>query len=217
MPPMTSLDHLIVGVPSLERGVAWLERGTGVRAAVGGRHPQWGTHNALASLGGGAYLELIARDPAAAAPARLPFGLAAVEEDPRLIGWAVRTADVDTAVAAARALGHDPGDPVTMHRRTADGELVSWRLTSNASEGGPVPFLIDWGATRHPSEGAPAGLRLVHVVATHPDPGALRARLAALGVGVEVVAAEAAGLNAEIEGPSGLLVLGGPPGPSGGR
>ncbi|HVR48900.1 MAG TPA: VOC family protein, partial [Pseudorhodoferax sp.] len=97
------IDHLAIAAPSLQAGSDALFAQLGLRPQAGGRHDRMGTHNLLLRLGGALYLEVIAVDPAAPAPARPRwFGLDALAPDaaPRLACWVARTDDIVGAAAA---------------------------------------------------------------------------------------------------------------------
>jgi hypothetical protein len=199
-----AIDHLVYAAPRLELGIEAIEAALGVRPVPGGRHPSFGTHNAVAALGPAVYLEVIAPDPDLPAPsAGVGFGAGAVER-PRLVTWALRTSEIERLAAAAR-LG-----PVSEGRRErADGTCLTWRLTDPYEErlGGVVPFLIDWGDTRHPARSAPGGAELLALRLEHPAPRAVRRWLERLGVEMEVTEAERPGLAAVVRARGRELVL----------
>jgi hypothetical protein len=203
------LDHLVHATPDLDATVAELAR-RGLVLGPGGAHDGLGTRNALADLGGGAYLEVIGPDPEQPEPgAPRPFGIDGLAA-PRLVAWAVRVADLDAAVAAARAAGHDPGPARDMARLRGDGVRLAWRLTPPpAVVPEVVPFLIAWGAAEHPSRTAARGARLGSFTLQHPDPAGVRERLAALGVATDlpVERAPAPALRAVIDTPTGPVEL----------
>ena len=205
----SALDHLVYATPDLPATVEDLARRTGVQPGVGGRHPGFGTANALLRLQGGAYLEVIGPDPGQPEPDRpRPFGIDELAA-PLLAGWAVRPDDFEACLAASRAAGHDPGEVAEMSRARPDGVVLRWRL-SLRPEGlvsGVVPFLIDWRGSPHPADTAPAGLALRDLVLEHPEPGALVAVLLSLGVDVSVRSGAAPALRATVIGPGGSVVL----------
>jgi hypothetical protein len=128
---------------------------------------------------------------------------------PRIVTWAIRTADIDGSVAAAKALGYDPGQPTSMSRQTDAGAVLQWRLTPPQIDlnDGLVPFLIDWGSTPHPTSRDPPQTRLTSWAAIHPAPEIVQRRLAALGCQLHIAAGDRPALTAMIEGHRGLVTL----------
>jgi Glyoxalase-like domain len=207
------LDHLVLATPDLTGTVAEVTRRTGVAPVRGGSHPGRGTRTYLLGLGTGAYLEIIGADPAQPKPAEArPYRLDDLPE-PRLSAWAFRVADIDAAVAAARAAGYDPGDPVERSRVRDDGVVVSARITISDRTDGPglAPFLIQWADCPHPSGGLPAVL-VSDLAAQCAAPEPVRRELAALGVALPLRSGTPAGLSAWLRGPAGRMPIGAPSG-----
>jgi hypothetical protein len=210
-PGAALMDHFLLGVGDLDRGVAWVEERTGVRAALGGSHPGAGTRNALLSLGGRHYLEIIAPDPAQTSYSfRMDLRKLA---EPRLVGWAASTDDIDAAVARAKRAGLQVLGPRDGARARPDGRMLKWRtlgivheLTRNDVE--PIPFFIQWSAgSPHPSGDAPAGCTLSSFEIRHPTPDAVRDLLGKLGIESEVTASNDARLVVSLGTPKGSVVL----------
>jgi hypothetical protein len=193
------IDHLVYAVPDLA-----LADDLGLGLSPGGPHIGLGTRNFLASLGGGAYLEVIGPDPDQPTPeGPRPFGIDDLSA-PKLVAWAVRVENINEVVDRAKAQGYDPGPVMSMSRRRPDGVLLEWLLTPPA--GGVLPFLIDWGSTPHPANSLPAGLELRSFTASHPDPDSVRKGLEALREELELTQGEP-GLHAVLRTPNGDVVL----------
>jgi len=207
LPP--NVDHIIYTTPRLEAGMDEMERVLGVRPVAGGRHPAYGTRNAVLSLGPSTYLEVMAPDPELPRPPRgRLLGLDA-PATPRLATWVMRTEAIEETIERASSLGLELGELQPGHREKPDGTLVSWRLTdpyANAFDG-CLPFLISWGKTAHPAGAAPSGGTLVGLRAEHPRPVELREALAALGVEMDVRPGTAPRLIATIRTPRGDVLL----------
>ena len=141
---------------------------TGVQPAVGGKHPKLGTHNALVSIGNGAYFELLCRDPEqpldgpeAAADQKLWMGMESLQGmESTMLTWATdRGARSRRRSSARRGLR-----PWRRHRLCAQearfehATLEARIPTLHPEQMGPgrgiVPFLIDWNGNSTSGSGA---------------------------------------------------------------
>jgi hypothetical protein len=208
----TALDHLLLGAADLDAAVAWFEKTTGVRPVIGGSHPGMGTRNALVSLGGRQYLEIIAPDPAQSAY-NFHIDVRALPQ-PRLVSWAAATPALDAVVLAARSAALQVFGPADGSRVRPDGKTLRWRSAGVLADlrmgtVDPVPFFIEWAeGSPHPAADSPGGCRLTAFDVSHPDPERLQGVLAALGIEANVTRAPVAALGAVITTPNGEIRLG---------
>ena len=204
-------DHLLLGVPDLDRGIAWVEQTTGVKAAIGGSHPGRGTRNALLSLGGRQYLEIIAPDPGQTTYA-FQIDLHKLRA-PQLVNWAAASTGLDALATRASAAGQRLAGPRDGSRVTPSGATLKWRSLGvihdlAAADVDPIPFFIEWAAgTPHPSESAPKGCALESLSIEHPKPEAILAVLKAFDIDASVKTAAAPRLRAGLRTPKGTVVL----------
>ena len=207
---MRVIDHLVYAVPNLADGVAEVAQRLGVTPTVGGRHPSFGTHNALVALAGGGYLEILAPDPTNHTAPRPRWMGVDVLSAPRLTRWAVGSSDLTADAARLAAYEPELGRVVDGARQRPDGAWLRWRLTvpRPLPEVEVVPFCIDWsGSAALPTDGLPAPqLRLTALRLTHPDPAAVRPVVEALGLAVTVTTGPAR-IAATLVGPVGTLTL----------
>lgn len=204
----TLLDHILLGCSDLDRGIAFVEERTGVRAAFGGVHPGRGTRNALLSLGERRYLEIIAPDPE---QSEVPdaYGLLRLDE-PRLVTWAAHPGDIQALAARLAKAGIAAERPTPGSRKRLDGRLLQWKtLNLQETEGGLLPFFIEWSAgSTHPSEDSPKGCQLAQFFAGAPNPEAVRAMVEHLGIDLVVRKSKKPELNAVIVGKKGEFQIG---------
>jgi catechol 2,3-dioxygenase-like lactoylglutathione lyase family enzyme len=201
------LDHILLGVNDLDRGVTFVESRLGVRPAFGGVHPGRGTRNALLSLGPLHYLEVIAPDPNQP-DAEDTRGLKKLAE-PRIVGWAAHPGNLDSFAARIHRQGIAASGPEPGSRQRPDGRTLNWKtLTLADDRGGLLPFFIEWGAgTPHPSSDAPAGARLSRFELASPKAEELKHLCAILDLDVSVAEGPAPQIRAEISGTRGATLL----------
>jgi Glyoxalase-like domain len=183
---LSQVDHVILGIDDLQKGIEELERRTGARAAFGGAHPGRGTQNALLSLGGNHYLEILAPNPEEKGnpEAEELHGLTALTP----VGWAVHTRDMAALQQTLRSHGVQTGEIRPGARNRPDGTRLAWKTLDYTSPSSPLlPFFIEWDpASAHPSTTSPQGCRLTGLILEDPKPATVRDALLAADVGVEV-------------------------------
>ena len=192
------IDHIILGVPNLDEGMRAFETRTGVKPLRGGRHPLRGTENALVSLGGGVYLEIIAPQPEAKAN-EMVTALRALKR-PTLVGWAVHVPEEKDAAAKLASAGFKVSAPMPGSRVTPEGKTLEWvTFVVEKPRGDAVPFFIRWGAaTAHPSLTSPGGCTMTSFAIADPAGDELSKLLGALGVKAGVKRAKAPRMRLEL-------------------
>lgn len=203
-----AVDHLLLGAADRELAVAWVEQRTGVKAVIGGSHPGVGTCNALLSLSGRQYLEIIAPDPTQTRLAPQYEHLTTLKV-PRLITWAAAMLDAQATAKRFRTAGFEVSGPSPGSRQRPDGKLMRWVTLGIESELGPLmPFFIEWdAAVTHPAADSPPGCRLREIALAHPEPDRIRKALLRLGIAATVTRGADPSLTALLDTPRGRLEL----------
>lgn len=205
--PAVGIDHVILGVDDLERGITEFATRTGVKPIKGGVHPGRGTQNALVSLGNGRYVEIMA-----------PSHEAGTTGGPRTAystltptGWALHTDNVGAVVATLRGAAFKVSNVEPGARIRPDGVKLAWQ-TADVNGAGleDAPFFIQWGVdTPHPSSDAPGGCTLESVRMTQLDPAPLARFFRAVKVDVAVSKGSAPKMTVALACPAGKVTFGG--------
>ena len=162
------IDHVILGINDLEKGMKTFNDQSGVMPKFGGFLPAFGTHNALISLGNNSYLEIIAPQPNLD-PVDSAFG--GLEKYAALtpIGWALQVEDLQEVVNQLNnnKITHSGIKPGA--RKTSNRGWLRWHTVflKNAQKLSINPFFIKWETdSAHPSLTEPAGCSLNSVEVT---------------------------------------------------
>jgi catechol 2,3-dioxygenase-like lactoylglutathione lyase family enzyme len=206
----TTLDHIVIACADLEQGTAWLRDRLGVDPQPGGKHAAMGTHNKLLRLGSRDYLELLAIDADAEAPAHtrwMGMDERGIREraarEPFLLTWVASTDDLDEAVARVPELGEI---------REASRGALRWRIALPDGGGlayeGVMPTLLQWDGA-HPCDLLEdRGCELVALGLRHPSASEIAMTLQVLEYGGwDAVETGPSRIEATLRTPSGTVVL----------
>jgi hypothetical protein len=199
------IDHVILGIDDLDRGVKAFEAATGVKPVYGGKHPG-GTHNALVSLGEGMYLEILAIQQGVT----VQGNFAGLKEMKTLtpIGWAVSAKDTAQLRNRLSAAGIAVSEPVDGSRTTPTGSKLSWQSFLLDESSPEVPFFIVWSQqTAHPSTTSPSGCKLQQWSVASPRVKDLEQLRQALDLRVDVAEAKATSMRLSLTCPKGAVTF----------
>jgi hypothetical protein len=175
------LDHVLIAVDDLEAAAKEVAERYGLASVEGGRHQGFGTANRIVPLGA-TYLELVAVvDDAEAAPSVFGSWVGGGER-PRLLGWCLRTDDLD-AVAARLSLTIADGS-----RARPDGALLRWRMAGleRSADEPSLPFFIEWEVGTPYPGGALAQSATIDEVRLQGDPDRIEEWLGGADVPISV-------------------------------
>jgi hypothetical protein len=211
MPAVNAVDHLLLAIDDLDRGIDWVEKNLGIKASVGGSHPGVGTRNALLSLGDKHYLEIISIDPEQKTYG-FPVDVRTIQE-PQLVMWAASTSDIQRVVQNATDAGIKMMGPFEGSRNRPDGKTLKWKsafaqLEFRVNNIDPIPFFIQWDVDSiHPSTDSAKGCHLKAFEMEHPKANEVQKTLRALGLDVKVTQSQNTKLIATLDTPKGELKL----------
>lgn len=201
--PPEQLDHVILAISDLDKGIEQLGALCGVKPVPGGKHPHTGTENALLSMGSRAYTEVLApQDGVQLSPEYQPLRAL---ENLMPVGWAVATRDAGFTIEKLRTAGYTVSAPQAGSRQTTEGNVIRWRtfqLTAPKVEG--APFFIEWDtATPHPSATSPVGCPLIALELRTPHEEELRRLLSVVRVPAQVTRSATSQLVVTLKGSRG--------------
>ena len=145
---LSRIDHIILGVNDLQKGIEQFERLTGVRAVYGGAHPALGTHNALASLGELRYLEILAPNPEADGTSDWAGDLKDLTSLTP-VGWAAKGENLPALEQSLKDQGIETGDIQPGARDKPDGTRLAWKTLGFAPSSHSLLSLLHPMGPRH--------------------------------------------------------------------
>ena len=151
------------------------------------------------------YLEIIAPDPQQTSPTWFSQILAMPE--PRLVTWAVHTANLAAIAQAANEAGFPIEGPHDGARARPDGHVLSWKLFHLwDNREGLLPFFIEWSRdSMHPAVDAPAGCAIKDFHLQSPEAAELASACQSLAIAVTINPGNESRLFARISSPKGEI------------
>jgi hypothetical protein len=149
------IDHIVYAFPDLEKGIQHIKDLLKIAPVYGGRHLDFGTHNALVGLGSDSYLEIIAPDPANTTikPPRW-MGVDLLANEGVITRIALKTNNIQADLERIAHFHPKYNQWGKGSRKTTSGKLLSWQMSypMPSPKIDVIPFLVQWEADFHPAD-----------------------------------------------------------------
>lgn len=147
---MLALDHLVFASEDPLKSAEQFAIKYNVKVVRGGRHHQWGTHNALAYFSDDCYIEWLGIfDETTAQHSNNPLIQQLVQQltngGESLFQYGLRTMQMDEFVEHFQANNISHVGPLAGARKKPNGDELTWRMLFPDSSLTVTPFLIEWG------------------------------------------------------------------------
>jgi catechol 2,3-dioxygenase-like lactoylglutathione lyase family enzyme len=205
-PDGTLVDHVVLGVPDIQKGLDYVESLTGLRPFAG--EVSAGATRSFVSarlnLGGKQFLEVVGPNPTFEGE---PDGIgarAAALPGPRLVFWVMGVRDLGAYLRDAVRAGYPFND--TNHVRNGGYE---YRMGAIDAEAAPhIPSVIEWKSRDDGEElAATVGSRIVDFTVHHPEAQKVQKVYDALGIGMLVRHGDEPRLRLVLETPTDDVIL----------
>lgn len=160
------IDHIILAIEDLDRGMRQFEEITGLKPVYGGEHPNSNTQNAIVALQDGIYLEILAPKTGLDSLPAFFQGMDTLTP----IGFALNTDDIVLLDQRLKALQFSTDGIQDGSRTTPNGSRLSWQLLI-VNEPAIImnPFFIDWSPeSKHPAMSEDNSCKLDALYLTSP-------------------------------------------------
>jgi len=141
------LDHIVHFINKEPQAAVDYWKQQGMHAAIGGRHLNWGTHNALLYTRD-SYIEWLAVEkPEVAEAANHPLTELLLHDKTGFGTLCLRTESIADLNSRLNREGFETSGVLDAERRTDTGELIQWKMLfikEAVTDQLPPPFFIQW-------------------------------------------------------------------------
>ena len=202
------VDHIVWGVPDTEAGAERLADLTGIRAQAASteRPESYPTYSNGISLGGERFFEIYGPNPNYDGPPHPMHDLLQGLNEPRLLVWFTRVADLPGAGKALAEAGLALQPMLDEWERTDAASFRNGHVRDHIFDPS-VPFLIEWRNRLDMDDRMAGGFELVQLSVVASDPERTAAIHRVLGIDVPIEAGDSDEFYVRLNSPKGEVTL----------